>query len=1082
MSRIEQQTYKVILALLAFCGLGQSAAAASPPAWLTPGAGYGPGRVALDWPAVTGATGYRVKRADSPAGPFAILGSTHSTTTAYSDATAVPGQKYHYAVTTLDASGESASFRGVAASPGIIVDNSDAAHATTTGSWLNSTLAGCYGTNSVYAATTNAPSPTASIRFAPNLPFFGNYDVYLRCPATANRASNTPVDIRYADGALTTVTINQTQNNNLWILLGTFPCPSGTSSSVTIRNNTGAFGAYVAADAVQFVPRLTPWAPCGLAIEDYSVPTFSDECSGTSLDPDVWSIALKRPNVSVGNGKISLDIDYIGPGTAATATLEELKSPFNWNKGAVMPVRDQKFGYYETRFRVVQQGGGVDCAFWMQSRGSLLPYENFEFDSPETFPDADLTETDLIYGMWDHRGGSPPWRKNKITYPRSWAVNYHTYGMEWKTDNSMVHYLDGKEIGRTPGVAAVNGIGCMAPIETYLSCYVGNYWQPAASIDGQSMKVDYLRCYQKPGWLGTAPTNTWGDTRNWGPDGIPSAGEAAMFNLKVSQPLVSLLADKQVQSLCFDGPDVSPMVIGGSHQLELGAGPTSVEQGGISMGSAVLNDQTIQCGILGATDLSFINNSHSGATLRLDGPINGSGGTRKIHFAVNAPIVVTRPLGQAVGNVVKWGMANLDLPSDSAHTGRTELAMGLLSFDHLANGGQNSGLGRSSSSPSNLQFRPRSKYADESQRPRLRYTGPAASTDRGLTIGFFCDAILDASGTGPVTFTGPVAWNAGNTGTAAFELSGSNRDDNLFAGTISDAKATNPSGANITLKFRKSGAGKWVLGAANSWRGATEITDGTLVIGNSLLSGGGLTCSGTSILHNRGKITASSCGFSGYTYLVDVTPGGAAILNVSGGVKLGGALELALTGNPAPGSAFTLINKSGTEPIDGTFANIPDKTCFISGGRAWQIDYSGGDGNDLVVRLLAHQQAWRHTHFETTANEGDAADMADPDSDGLPNLLEFATGSPPDSQNPPTTAFVRNGDTIEFTYRRSHAATADGLKFIVEWSDTLRNDWSAAGVTHVSVPDTDNGSSIQWKASLPAGIRKRFVRLNTRHP
>ena len=560
-----------------------------------------------------------------------------------------PARALHFAVST--------------ASPGIITDNSDASNITTTGSWPASGLAGCYGADSVYAATTGASSPTATFRFTPNLPFFANYDVYLRNPASANRATNTPVDIRHADGALTTVTVNQTLNNNAWVLLGTFPCPSGTLSSVTIRNNTGASGAYVAADAVQFVPRLTPWAPRGIAMEDYTVSTFADDCSGTSLDPDVWSIALNRPNVSVGGGKISLDITYIGPGTAATATLEELKSPFNWSKGAVMPVRDQKFGYYETRFRVVQQGGGVDCAFWMQDRGALLPYEGFEFDSPETFPDADLTDTGLIYGMWDHRGGSPPWRMNEIHHTQSWAVKYHTYGMEWKTDNSLVHYLDGEEVGRTPGVAAVNSIVCMAPIETYLSCYVGNYWQPAASIDGQSMKVDYLRCYQKPGWLGTAPTNTWGDARNWGPDGIPSSGEAAMFNLNVSQPVVSLLGNKQVQSLCFDGPDVSPMVISGSYQLELGAGPASVEQGGISMGSAVLNDQTIQTGILGVTDLSFINNSRSGAALRLNGPINGSGGTRKIHFAVNAPIVVTQPLGSSIGNVIKWGKTNLDLPA-----------------------------------------------------------------------------------------------------------------------------------------------------------------------------------------------------------------------------------------------------------------------------------------------------------------------------------------------------------------------------------------------------------------------------------
>jgi len=86
---------------------------------------------------------------------------------------------------------------------------------------------------------------------------------------------------------------------------------SGTASSVTIRNNTGTAGKSVVADAVQFVPRLSPWGNATNTLADYTVTTFADDISGTSLDATKWQIALGRPNVSVADGKISLDIEYI---------------------------------------------------------------------------------------------------------------------------------------------------------------------------------------------------------------------------------------------------------------------------------------------------------------------------------------------------------------------------------------------------------------------------------------------------------------------------------------------------------------------------------------------------------------------------------------------------------------------------------------------------------------------------------------------------------------------------------------------------------------------------------------------------
>ena len=1105
--------------------LATSLAAASlqaAPAWLETRAGFGPGRVALAWASVAGANSYNVKRSTTAGGPYSLLGNTTGTT--YSDPTALEGSRYWYAVVEVTASGEATSHREIAASPGIIADNSDTALITTTGNWATSTLAGFYGVDSEYAGSVAGTTATATFKFAPSLPFFANYDLYMRWPAHANRSTATPVDIRFTDGGFTTLTVDQTQGGNTWVFLATVPGVPGTQTTITLRNNTGVAGENIGADAVQFVPRLTPWGPRGIKLEDYTVPLFSDECSGDSLNPDVWEIALSRPNVSVGNGKISLDIDYTGPGTAATATLAELKDPFNWNKGAVQPVHDSKYGYYETRYRIVQQGGGVDCAFWMSASGSMLPWEGFEFDSPEIFPDATLTETDLIYGMWDHRGGSPPWRMNKITYDRTWALKYHTYGMDWRTDNILVHYLDGVEIGRSTA-GAVNSIGSMAPINTHLSCYVGNYWQPAASIDGQSAKVDYLRCYQKPGWTGALgpAANSWGDTRNWGPDGIPGSGEAAVFNLPVSQPRITLWADKDVHSLCFDGTDVAPMVIDGNFALRLGAGGNSIEQGGVCVTSSVASNQTIRVDLVALQPLSFYNNSTRGASLFLNGRIDGeaAGPARKIHFAANAPIAVAQPFGPLIGEIIKWGGAEFAYPSASENTGRLRVVQGAVTFDHLTNGGLPSGLGKTSSNPVNVAFEPKFKHSVESLRPRLRYTGPAATTNRGIALNYFCDGILDASGTGPMVWTGALVFDAGNTGTAILEFSGTNTGDNRFGGVISDAAALNPSGDPVNLEVRKTGPGTWIFSAANAWHGVTRVNEGSLRVNGSLTSAAALTVLAPARLGGTGTISAPS------TIIGTLAPGaspGTLTFTSSLAFANSARLEWELPANADEGAdrvAAAAVNITAGARIDLVF-NTPGSTVdfldrFWREPRSWpvltssslsgafqlgdiSVDSLGRAVGGLGVFTLHHAPTgvtlvwtpipdpawfgdWQDLTWPGVTNETTVGLLADPDLDGLSNLLEWALHLQPGVADRIDHTLTPAGTRIEYVYTRRRVLTGEA-EFAVEWSDSVSNGWSNADVEvdpPVPVPGDDARETVRATIPAPAGDH-RYLRLMITRP
>ena len=135
-----------------------------------------------------------------------------------------------------------------------VVDNADAG-VLVTGSWTTSTSeTGFIPPN--YLHDGNAGKGTKSVRFTPNLPTNGTYEVYLRWTAHANRASNVPVDIIHAAGT-NTVTINQQIQGSVWVPIATNQFESGTHGSVTVRN-AGTTG-FVVADAVWFKPVGFAW-------------------------------------------------------------------------------------------------------------------------------------------------------------------------------------------------------------------------------------------------------------------------------------------------------------------------------------------------------------------------------------------------------------------------------------------------------------------------------------------------------------------------------------------------------------------------------------------------------------------------------------------------------------------------------------------------------------------------------------------------------------------------------------------------------------------------------------------------------
>ncbi len=128
---------------------------------------------------------------------------------------------------------------------------------------------------------------------------------------------------------------------------------------------------------------------------------------------------------------------------------------------------------------------------------------------------------------------------------------------------------------------------------------------------------------------------------------------------------------------------------------------------------------------------------------------------------------------------------------------------------------------------------------------------------------------------------------------------------------------------------------------------------------------------------------------------------------------------------------------------------------------------------------LSPRQSWRQTHFGTIANTGSAADSADPDADGLTNLVEYAFDLDPNVAS--TTAVpTMSTDADNWIYTFTRPAARSDVTYEVEASTDL-GTWSTSGVT-LSLVSTANGVSA-YAATYPRASADRvFFRLKITTP
>ncbi len=220
-------------------------------------------------------------------------------------------------------------------------------------------------------------------------------------------------------------------------------------------------------------------------------------------------------------------------------------------------------------------------------------------------------------------------------------------------------------------------------------------------------------------------------------------------------------------------------------------------------------------------------------------------------------------------------------------------------------------------------------------------------------------------------------------------------------------------------------------------KNAALVSDANIVVGGSAgswgrlkVDGGEITCGGELIIANRATTTGklAICGATVSTDRLRMGNGTGTLQFVarptlgqlvsSQAPRLGGELLVHLN-NLADGSdEVVLIRNDSDEAAVGGFdyvliSNPPD--------RFYELTYAGGDGNDISLVRSAQPvetyDTWAGIHFP---NPNDAAlrlPHADPDQDGLRNVVEYAMGRSPthnELSNPGRTEAASKG-SIETT-------------------------------------------------------------------
>ncbi|MEO7097990.1 MAG: autotransporter-associated beta strand repeat-containing protein [Luteolibacter sp.] len=344
-------------------------------------------------------------------------------------------------------------------------------------------------------------------------------------------------------------------------------------------------------------------------------------------------------------------------------------------------------------------------------------------------------------------------------------------------------------------------------------------------------------------------------------------------------------------------------------------------------------------------------------------------------------------------------------------------------------------------------------------------------------------AIGAISGSGPLVLTGYDQVNHAYGADAIALTVGGNNATTSYSAAISGLGS-----------LVKTGTGMMTLSGTNTYAGTTTISGGILNVTGTLSS-----TSGTVTVNNGGSLAGTGTVVRPTTVVSGgaISPanggsGAAGTLTVSGGLALnaGAVLNMDLAGTATSdkiavsgtfsASGTTTINLtalgsfagSGTYPLVTGAAGISSSSFALGSTPSGYVCTLSATGTTLSVTVMTPLENWRSTNFGTTNNSGNAADNADPDSDGMTNSQEFTAGTDPNNAGSMlrVDAIAISGTDVVASF-----PSVAGKTYRLERSDTLASDSWVTVQTNIA----GTGGVVQLTDTGAATQTQRFYRIVT---
>jgi autotransporter-associated beta strand protein len=265
--------------------------------------------------------------------------------------------------------------------------------------------------------------------------------------------------------------------------------------------------------------------------------------------------------------------------------------------------------------------------------------------------------------------------------------------------------------------------------------------------------------------------------------------------------------------------------------------------------------------------------------------------------------------------VAKVGAGTIRI-SNTANTFKAvcDVREGILEITSVANKDSNSSIGTGGKSTADARI----GLGLAGTTGTLRYTGTGHSSNRDFYgWGAYADsgggAVIDASGSGPLTLSGQFVQGVTMTANKTLTLTGDNTGANAFNGVINDGTG------GFKNRLVKAGGGKWVLGAANLYTGGTTVSGGTLEIGASGSVKGNVTITGS-------------------------------VLKLDNASALQSTATLTLPASPSAGTVD--LNFSGTQTINALYFDGAQQDQGTWGGASSTADHKNAAFNSTSTGIL----------------------------------------------------------------------------------------------------------------------------------